>query len=65
MNTRTVSTTLAKNKTTDRDRAFWSHIESVAEQSRNIRERSSSQRADSRNEQDIHRNDSSSDDDRS
>jgi hypothetical protein len=55
MSTKTMSTTLAKNRTTDRDRAFWSHIESVAEQSRNIRERSTSQRADLRDEVVTHR----------
>jgi hypothetical protein len=55
MSTGTATTTVVKNKTTDRDRAFWSHVESVAAQSRNIRERSSPRRTDSKNEALTHR----------
>lgn len=28
---------VVKNRSTERERAFWNHVESVAEQSRNIR----------------------------
>jgi hypothetical protein len=49
MSTTTVKT-VVKNKTTDRDRAFWSHVETVAAQSRSIRERSSSHVVNSKNE---------------
>jgi hypothetical protein len=58
MSAGTASTTVVKNKSTDRDRAFWSHVESVAEQSRNIRGRSSSQRVDSRSDSITRQNDS-------
>jgi hypothetical protein len=37
------ATTVVKNKTTVRDREFWSHVETVASQSRSIRQRSLSQ----------------------
>lgn len=35
MNTETMS--VVKNKSTDRDREFWSHVEAVASQARRIR----------------------------
>lgn len=31
------TTVVVKNRSTEQDRAFWSHVESVATQSRNLR----------------------------
>jgi hypothetical protein len=35
--TQTMETTVVKNKSTARDREFWSHVEAVAAQARQIR----------------------------
>lgn len=37
MTTETMSTPVVKNKSTDRDREFWSHVEAVAAQAGRIR----------------------------
>lgn len=37
MSADSTTATIAKNKSTDRNRAFWEHVERVAEQSRNNR----------------------------
>lgn len=37
MITERAQTTVVKNKSTARDREFWSHVEAVAEQSRRLR----------------------------
>jgi len=36
-----VTTTVVKNKTTERNRVFWSHVEAIAAQSRKRRESAS------------------------
>ena len=50
MSAGTAATAVVKNRTTDRDRAFWSHVESVAAQSSSIRERHLPQMTDSRDD---------------